>query len=76
MFQVIHQSNGIRISVMFDINHPDLTEDRLRLWRARLKGGGKSGAGALYRPDYTANVLWRADYSAKVIMEKGGKDEL
>ena len=75
-FQVIHQSNGIRISVMFDINHPDLTEDRLRLWRARLKVVGKSGSGPLYRPDYTANVLWKPDYSAKVTMEKGGKNEL
>ena len=43
--QVIHRSEETRMVLLLDIHHPDLSEDRRRLWRQRMRvtSWGESG---------------------------------
>ena len=61
--QVIHRSEERRMVLLLDIHHPDLTEDRRRLWRQRLRvtSWGESGPGFEVNYEDEAEVTGEAE---------------
>ena len=63
---MIHESDGQRIVLLIDLHHPDLSEERRRLWQKRFQVTRWSVSG----PTYVIN------YDEEVTEGEGGKDEL
>ena len=69
--QVIHRSEERRMVLVLDIHHPDLAEDRRRLWRQRLRvtSWGESGP-----PGFEVNYEEEAEVTGEA--ESAGREEL
>ena len=64
--QVIHESDAQRIVLLIDLHHPELSEERRRLWQKRFQVTRRSVSG----PTYVINL------EDEVTQGEGGKDEL
>ena len=64
---MIHESDSLRLVLLIDLHHPDLSEARRRLWQRRLRVVGWHEDGPRYEVDYTVNISGD---------QEGGKDEL
>ena len=56
--------------LVLDIHHPDLTEDRRRLWRQRLRVTSWDEAG----PGFVVNYMDEAEVTGEA--ESAGREEL
>ena len=52
LVQVIHRSEERRMVLLLDIHHPDLSEDRRRLWRQRMRVTSWGESGPAYEVSY------------------------
>ena len=69
--QVIHRSEERRMVLVLDIHHPDLTEDRRRLWRQRLRVTSWDDSGP---PGFEVNYEEEAEVTREA--ESAGREEL
>ena len=64
---MIHRSEETRMVLLLDIHHPDLSEDRRRLWRRRLHTVAWEEDGPKYAVNYDND---------RITSEERGKEEL
>ena len=69
--QVIHCSEETRMVLLLDIHHPDLSEDRRRLWRQRLRVTSWDDSGP---PGFEVNYEDEAEVTGEA--ESAGREEL